>query len=58
MTLSKVILSLSSLLMDPNPDDPLRSDAAKLYKEDLEAYNLKVREIIDEFATDDGIGKK
>merc|ERR1712130_678276 len=32
LTLGKVLLSICSLLTDPNPDDPLVPDIAKLYK--------------------------
>lgn len=32
LTISKVLLSICSLLNDPNPEDPLIPDIAKLYK--------------------------
>ena len=32
LTLPKTILSISSLLSDPNPDDPLDFEIAELYK--------------------------
>ena len=32
LTIEKVLLSISSLLADPNPDDPLDPDIAYLYK--------------------------
>eukprot|EP01084_Bolivina_argentea_P016554 30957_1 len=32
LTISKCLLSICSLLVDPNPDDPLVPDIAKLYK--------------------------
>merc|ERR1712098_126052 len=32
LTLSKVLISICSLLSDPNPDDPLSPVIAKLYK--------------------------
>ena len=38
LTISKVLLSVCSLLTDPNPDDPLVADIAKLYKTDKKAY--------------------
>ena len=44
LTISKVLLSISSLLTDPNPDDPLVPEIAKLYKEDKAAYEDKARE--------------
>ena len=39
LTISKVLLSISSLLCDPNPDDPLVPDIASLYKTNREKYN-------------------
>ena len=39
LTLSKVLLSICSLLDEPNPDDPLVPDAADLYQNDREKYN-------------------
>lgn len=34
LTLSKIFLSICSLLTDANPDDPLNSEAARMYKTD------------------------
>lgn len=39
LTVGKVLLSICSLLTDPNPGDPLVPEAARLYVEDREAYN-------------------
>ncbi|GKT33358.1 putative Ubiquitin-conjugating enzyme E2-17 kDa [Aduncisulcus paluster] len=50
LTISRVLLSLSSLLTDPNPDDPLESGAARLYKSNREAYNARVREFTRKYA--------
>lgn len=44
LTISKVLLSISSLLTDANPDDPLVPEIAKLYKEDRAAFEEKARE--------------
>ena len=44
LTISKVLLSISSLLTDPNPDDPLVPEIAKLYKENKTAYEEKASE--------------
>ena len=44
LTISKVLLSISSLLCDANPDDPLVPEIAKLYKEDRAAFDEKARE--------------
>ena len=43
LTISKVLLSICSLLTDPNPDDPLMVDIAELYKSDIEEYKIKAR---------------
>tara|TARA_B100001063_G_C16753150_1_gene551493 strand:+ start:1820 stop:2263 length:444 start_codon:yes stop_codon:yes gene_type:complete len=43
LTISKVLLSISSLLTDANPDDPLVPEIAKLYKEDKEKHDINAR---------------
>lgn len=44
LTISKVLLSICSLLCDPNPDDPLVPEIARIYKNDREKYNELARE--------------
>ncbi|GFR93717.1 ubiquitin-conjugating enzyme E2 D4 [Elysia marginata] len=44
LTISKVLLSICSLLTDPNPDDPLVPDIAKTFKRDREEYNRLAKE--------------
>lgn len=44
LSVSKVLLSILSLLTDPNPDDPLVPDIAREYKYDRVAYDQKARE--------------
>jgi ubiquitin-conjugating enzyme E2 D/E len=39
LTISKVLLSILSLLTDANPDDPLMPEIARIYRNDREAYN-------------------
>uniref|UniRef100_A0A6C0KMY5 UBC core domain-containing protein n=1 Tax=viral metagenome TaxID=1070528 RepID=A0A6C0KMY5_9ZZZZ len=39
LTVSKVLLSVCSLLTDPNPNDPLVPEIANLYKMNREKYN-------------------
>ena len=44
LTVSKVLLSISSLLCDPNPDDPLVPNIAHEYKTDKVKYEASARE--------------
>ena len=44
LTISKVLLSILSLLTDPNPNDPLVPDIAALYKSNRAEYDMKARE--------------
>eukprot|EP00350_Pseudokeronopsis_sp_OXSARD2_P010600 CAMPEP_0170540016 /NCGR_PEP_ID=MMETSP0211-20121228/2_1 /TAXON_ID=311385 /ORGANISM="Pseudokeronopsis sp., Strain OXSARD2" /LENGTH=110 /DNA_ID=CAMNT_0010842259 /DNA_START=30 /DNA_END=362 /DNA_ORIENTATION=+ len=44
LTISKVLLSISSLLTDANPDDPLVPEIAHLYKNDKEKYETTAKE--------------
>eukprot|EP00004_Rigifila_ramosa_P026262 TRINITY_DN80_c0_g1_i6.p1 TRINITY_DN80_c0_g1~~TRINITY_DN80_c0_g1_i6.p1 ORF type:complete len:159 (+),score=42.36 TRINITY_DN80_c0_g1_i6:31-477(+) len=44
LTVSKVLLSLCSLLCDPNPDDPLVPEIAQLYKADKARYEATAKE--------------
>ena len=41
---SPVLLSICSMLTDPNPDDPLVPDIAHLYKTDRSRYEATARE--------------
>ena len=50
LTLSKVILSICSLMDDPNPDDPLSVEAADLLLKDKNAYQDKARQWTMQFA--------
>jgi len=38
LTISKILLSISSLLNDPNPDDPLEADIADEYKNNKKLF--------------------
>lgn len=44
LTVSKVLLSICSLLTDPNPDDPLVPEIARVYKGDGEKHDTTARE--------------
>ena len=39
LTISKVLISICSLLCDPNPDDPLVPDIARMYVRNRDKYN-------------------
>ncbi|KAM9993779.1 hypothetical protein ACTFIZ_011736 [Dictyostelium cf. discoideum] len=44
LTIPKVLLSISALLSDPNPDDPLVPDIANLFKTDKGRFESNARE--------------
>ena len=44
LTIDKILLSICSLLEDPNPDDPLVTDIADQYKNNRVAYDMTARE--------------
>ena len=44
LTISKLLLAISSLLVDPNPDDPLSPDIADLYKTNRAYHDITARE--------------
>ena len=50
LTISKVLLSVCSMLSDPNPDDPLVPEIAHQYKHDRQAYNATARSWTLEYA--------
>ena len=51
LTISKVLLSISSLLTDPNPDDPLVPEIANIFKNDTAKYNATAKEWTAKYAT-------
>ncbi len=50
LTLTTTVISILSLLTDPNPDDPLSRDAAQLLQDDPEEYYRTVRLWTDTYA--------
>ena len=50
LTISKVLLSISSLLTDPNPDDPFVPDIANIYKTDRKLYDKNAKEWTKKYA--------
>jgi len=51
LTLERVLISIASLLADPNPNSPMNADAANLYMNDRPAYDKKVRDMVSKFAS-------
>lgn len=51
LTISKVLLSLCSLLTDPNPDDPLVPEIAHLLKTDKVRHDATAREWTRKYAS-------
>ncbi|ELK23239.1 Ubiquitin-conjugating enzyme E2 D3 [Myotis davidii] len=45
-----ILLSICSLLCDPNPDDPLVPEIARIYKTDRDKYNRISREWTQKYA--------
>jgi len=50
LTISKVLLSICSLLTDPNPDDPLVPEIARIYKTDKAKYEKLAKEWTSKYA--------
>lgn len=50
LTISKVLLSICSLLCDPNPDDPLVPEIARMYKTDTQKYTKTAQEWTNKYA--------
>ena len=50
LTISKVLLSICSLLTDPNPDDPLVPEIAHMYKTDRAKYEATARSWTQKYA--------
>ncbi|KAL9247160.1 hypothetical protein vseg_020623 [Gypsophila vaccaria] len=50
LTISKVLLSICSLLTDPNPDDPLTPEIAHMYKTDRSKYEMTARSWTQKYA--------
>lgn len=50
LTVSKVLISIVSLLTDPNPDDPLVSSIANIYKSDINKFNQNAKDWTKQYA--------
>jgi ubiquitin-conjugating enzyme E2 D/E len=59
LSISKVLLSICSLLTDPNPNDPLDASVAKIYKDNKLEYEMTARKWTEQYATGNPLpGKK
>ena len=52
LTISKVLLSICSLMCDPNPDDPLVIDIANQYKSNRALYDITARDWTHKYASE------
>jgi ubiquitin-conjugating enzyme E2 D/E len=50
LSITKVLLSICSLLSDPNPDDPLAPEIANIYKTNKDEFNRIAREYTVKYA--------
>ena len=50
ITVSKLLLAIQNLLINPNIDHPLEPEIAELYKKDKNAYNEKAKEWTEKYA--------
>ena len=50
LTISKILLSISSLLNEPNFDDPLEPEIANLYKSNKEQYKKNVLDFVKKYS--------
>ena len=50
LDIQKTLLSISSILCDPNPDSAMNTAAAALYKDNLDTYNKTAKEWTEKYA--------
>lgn len=50
LTIDKTLLSISSLIAEPNPDDPLIGEIAYLFIHDRKSHDEKARKYTEEYA--------
>lgn len=53
LSISKVLLSICSLLSDPNANDPLNGEVASIYKKNRPEFENKVKEFIKMYSEKD-----
>ena len=50
LKISKVLLCISALMANANPDDPLMPEIANQYRNNIEAYKIKATQHVNNFA--------
>ena len=53
LTISKVLLSICSLMAEPNPDDPLVPEIAELLRENKAQHDSEARTFTLQYANED-----
>lgn len=51
LTMEAVVISVISMMVDPNLDSPANVDAAKMYREKREEYNKRVKKLAEKSLT-------
>ena len=51
LSIATILVSIMSLLSEPNPDDPLVHEIARIYKEDKEQHDRRAKEWTEKYAT-------
>jgi ubiquitin-conjugating enzyme E2 D/E len=54
-TISQIMLSISSLLTDPNPSSPMNRESAKLWETNKEEYNRVVKQWVKKYASPESL---
>eukprot|EP00400_MALV-I_sp_L67-5_P000599 gene599-1018_t len=50
LKMEKVLMSLASLLTDPNPNSPMNGEAANLFRKNRKQYDAKIKEMVKKHA--------
>jgi ubiquitin-conjugating enzyme E2 D/E len=50
LSISRILISISSLMSAPNPDDPLEPEIAEIYKNNVARYNLEAQQYTRQYA--------
>ena len=51
LSIATILVSIMSLLSEPNPDDPLVHEIARIYKEDKEQHDRMAKEWTEKYAS-------